>query len=362
MRTGLVWDERFSWHDAGRASSSPWSEPYPALDRPESKRRMFALLEASGLTGHLTRIAARPASEQELCAFHTPAYIEHIRSLSVAGGGDAGESASFGPNGFDIASLAVGGCIEAVGAVLDRRVDRAYALVRPCGHHAEPDRGRGFCLFGNIAIAVHHARATHGVGRIAVIDWDVHHGNGTQGAFYASSEVLTISLHQDRCYPVDSGLADERGDGPGRGFNINIPLPPGSGHAAYLAAFERVVIPAVDRFAPELIIVACGFDAGMSDPLGRMLCYSETFRLMTRHVVELAMKHSDGRLLFCHEGGYSPTYAPFCGLAVIEELAGQRTPVEDPLAGWYGNTGGQALQPHQEAIIASISETLIRNR
>ena len=224
MRTGIVWDERYAWHDAGRASSSPWAEPCPALDRPESKRRLFSLVEASGLSDHLVRIPARPASEEELGYFHTTSYIERIRELSEAGGGDAGEAATFGPNGFDIARLAAGGCLEAASAVLGGRVANAYALVRPCGHHAEPNRGRGFCLFGNIAIAIHHARRVHGVGRIAVVDWDVHHGNGTQDAFYESPDVLTISLHQDRYYPVDSGSPEERGEGPGHGFNINVPL------------------------------------------------------------------------------------------------------------------------------------------
>lgn len=362
MSVGIVWDERYAWHDAGRASSSPWAEPYPALDRPESKRRLFAVVEASGLMGDLVRIPARPASEEELCYFHTPDYIERIRTLSAAGGGDAGEAATFGTNGFDIARLAVGGCLEATTAILNGQVDKTYALVRPCGHHAEPDRGRGFCLFGNIAIAIRHAQAVHGVKRIAVIDWDVHHGNGTQEAFYDSPDVLTLSIHQDRNYPIDSGTIEERGQGPGYGFNINVPLPPGSGHGAYLAAFERIIVPAVDRFEPELIIVASGFDAAMSDPLGRMLCYSETYRSMTQHVNALATRHCDSRILICHEGGYSPTYVPFCGLAVLEELAGKRTPVEDPLAGWYARIGGQELQAHQDAIIGAISTRIVGNQ
>lgn len=240
--------------------------------------------------------------------------------------------------------------------MLSGRVDRTYALVRPCGHHAKPDRGRGFCLFGNIAIAIHHPRAVHGVKRIAVVDWDVHHGNGTQDAFYHSPDVLTLSVHQDRYYSVDSGGSEERGEGPGHGFNINVPLPLGCGHGAYVATFERIVVPAIDQFAPELIIVASGFDAGMSDPLGRMLCYSETYREMTRQVTALASKHCAGRLLICYEGGYSPTYVPFCGLAVLEELAGHRTAVEDPLATWYDRVEGQELQPHQEAAIDAIAE------
>jgi acetoin utilization deacetylase AcuC-like enzyme len=150
MTTGIVWDERFAWHDAGLASTSPWSEPYPALDRPETKRRIWSLLQASGLADRLVHVPARPASEQELLRIHTAEYIERVRSLAEAGGGDAGESARFAHNGYEIARLAAGGCLSAVDAVMHREVDNAYALVRPSGHHAERDRGRGFCIFQHV--------------------------------------------------------------------------------------------------------------------------------------------------------------------------------------------------------------------
>jgi len=347
MTTGFVWHEDYAWHDAGRASSNPWVEPYPALDRPESKRRLYSLLQTSGLYDKLRPIAARTATEEELLRFHTAEYVERIRALSAVDGGDAGESAHFGRGGFETASLAAGGCIEAADAVLTGRVDNAYALVRPCGHHAEAARGRGFCIFGNVVLAVQHARVVHGVERVAVIDWDVHHGNGTQAAFYSDPTVLTISLHQDRCYPIDSGGIEEIGEGAGRGYNLNLPLPPGSGHGAYIAAFDRIVMPAIRAFHPGLIVVAAGFDAAASDPLGRMLCHSDTYRQMTRRLKNAARDLCSGRLLICHEGGYSPTYAPFCGLAVLEELAGERTAVTDPLGAWYAAMGGQELQAHQ---------------
>jgi acetoin utilization deacetylase AcuC-like enzyme len=358
MATGFLWDERFAWHDAGRASQSPWAEPYPALDRPESKRRLRNLLEVSGLLQRLAPLAARPATETELLRFHSHAYLKRVRALSENGGGDAGESAVLGPGGYEIASLAAGGCIEAVDAVLRGEVDNAYALVRPAGHHAEPERGRGFCIFGNIAIAVHHAKAVRGIERVAVVDWDVHHGNGTQMAFYDDPTVLTVSLHQEHCYPVDSGGIEETGTGAGHGFNLNLPLPPGSGHGAYLAAFEQIVLPMLRAFRPELIMVACGLDAGINDPLGRMLCFSESFRCMTRHLKALAGEVCDGRLVLCHEGGYSPTYAPFCGLAVIEELSGERSEVVDPMAAWYARMGGQMLQPHQARLLERLARRI----
>ncbi len=351
MSTALVWDERFAWHDAGRASSHPWVEPYPALDRPESKRRLRNLVEASGLLRELLQVPARPASVDALCRVHTREYVERVRRLSESGGGDAGESAYLGPGGYHIARLAAGGCIEAVDAVLAGRAGNAYALVRPCGHHAEADRGRGFCIFANVVVAVQHARQVHGLERIAVVDWDVHHGNGTEQAFYDDPGVLTVSLHQDRCYPVDSGGLDDTGAGAGRGFNLNLPLPPGRGNGAWTAALERVVIPMLEVYEPELVIVAAGYDAAASDPLGRMLCHSGTYREMTRQVRDAAARLCGGRLVVCHEGGYSPTYAPFCGLAVIETLAGVRTPVEDPLLAWYAAMGGQALALHQELLL-----------
>jgi len=358
MGTALVWHERFAWHDSGRASNNLWAEPYPALDRPESKRRLYSLLQASGLAEKLVPITARQARREELLRVHSAKYVERIADLSEAGGGDAGENARFGPDGFLVASLAAGGCIAAVDAVLDERVQNAYALVRPCGHHAEAERGRGFCIFGNIAIAVRHAQMARSIGRVAVIDWDVHHGNGTQSVFYDDPTVLTISLHQERYYPPDTGGLDETGDGPGYGTNLNLPLPPGSGHSAYLAAMQRVVLPAVRSFRPDLILVACGYDAAASDPLGRMLCHSGTFGEMTRLVKAAATELCQGRLVLCHEGGYAPTYVPFCGLAVIEELSGMRTDVTDPMADWYAGIGGQDLQPHQAAALAQAERKL----
>jgi acetoin utilization deacetylase AcuC-like enzyme len=258
MTTGFVWHESYAWHDAGRASQNRWVEPHPALDRPETKRRLQSLVAASGLLDLLAPIPARVATREELVRFHTPTYVDRIAVLGAGDGGDAGESARFGPGGFELARLAVGGCLEAVDAVLEGRVDNAYALVRPCGHHAEADRGRGFCVFGNVALAVKHAQAMHGIERIAVVDWDVHHGNGTEDAFYEDPSVLTISLHQDACYPVERGRADDIGRGAGRGFNLNVPLPPGSGHGAYIEAFDRVVSPAIHAFDPQLIFVSAG--------------------------------------------------------------------------------------------------------
>ena len=354
-RTGLAWHELLMWHDTGHAAQwvSPGLtvEPDEHVESPAAKRRIRNLLEVSGVLAQLTPIEARTATVEELERFHTPAYVERIRTASEAGGGDAGESAPFGRGGFEIASLAAGACLAAVDAVLDGAVDNAYALVRPPGHHAEPERGAGSCIFGNVALAALHARETGGVGRVAIVDWDVHHGNGTQLAFWTDPTVLAVSVHQDSFYPPDSGHASETGEGAGAGTTVNVPLPPGSGAAAYEAAFERVVVPALRDFEPELVLVASGLDACAIDPQGRMLLHSEAYRHLTRTIARAAAALCDGRLVLCHEGGYSPAYAPFCALAIVEELAGVDSGVADPFLPVFEGMAGQELAPHQEAAI-----------
>ena len=353
--TGLVAHERYFWHDAGSgagfSSDSQYAQPDHHPESPDSKRRLLALLEVSGLADRLTRIAPRLAARHELEYFHTPRYIDLVERLSAGGGGSVGDSATVGPGGFDIARLSAGGCIVALDAVVTGRVQNAYALVRPPGHHAEPDQGRGYCVFGNAVIAIRHAQRVHGVGRIAVVDWDVHHGNGTELAFLEDPSVLTISVHQDRCYPVDAGGLEVTGTGRAAHANLNMPLPPGSGHGAYVSAFERAVIPALARFRPELIVITSGLDASAMDPLGRMMCTSDTYRALTRQLLEVAEHTAQGRIVATHEGGYSNAYVPFCGLAVIETLAGIRTDAADPYLEELMQMGGQALLPHQAAAI-----------
>jgi acetoin utilization deacetylase AcuC-like enzyme len=355
--TGLVAHERYFWHDtgsgAGFSSTNQYMQPDVHPESPSTKRRLLALLEVSGLADRLTRIKPRPAEMHELRYFHTERYIHSVRELSASNGGALGDSVTIGPGSYEIALLAAGGCLAATEAVLAGRVRNAYALVRPPGHHAEADAGRGYCVFGNLVLAVRHAQRAHGVGRVAVVDWDVHHGNGTESAFIEDPTVLAISIHQDRCYPIDQGDLDVTGRGKAAGTNLNIPLPPGSGHGAYLAAFDRVVLPALHRFRPELIVVASGLDANAMDPLGRMLCTSETYRAMAARIAAAARELCSGRLLATHEGGYSNAYVPFCGLPVLEELSGIRTDVVDPYLEELMQMGGQALQPHQAAVIES---------
>jgi acetoin utilization deacetylase AcuC-like enzyme len=354
-RVGLVWDERSMWHDPGAGGAieraGGWVEPgEPLAESPATKRRLKNLIDASGMAGHLVALAPRAATEEELLRFHTPEHVELVRTLSDANGGSVGFDAWAGRGSYEIAKLAAGGTITAIDAVLDDRADAVYALVRPCGHHAMAHAGAGFCLFNNVVIGTMHARAARGLGRVAIVDWDVHHGNGTQDAFWDDPDVLTISLHQEG-WLLPSGGVEETGGAGAQGANVNVPLPAGSGDGAYRDAFERVVLPALHAFGPELLVIASGFDASGFDPLGRQLLHSGSFRWMTRLVAEAADELCDGRLVLSHEGGYSAAVVPFCGLAVLEELTGHRTEVDDPFAARLRGFPGQELEPHQRAAV-----------
>lgn len=336
--SAFFYDELSLWHSAGlHALTLPvggWVQPPAAAghaESPETKRRFKSLLDVSGLTRHLQVRSAPSATQEDLLRVHTPGYLQRFKAMSDAGGGELGPNAPIGPGSYEIARLSAGLAMAAVDAVLSGEVDNAYSLSRPPGHHCLADSAMGFCFLANIAIAIEAAKARSGLGKVAVIDWDVHHGNGTQSIFEERDDVLTISLHQDGCFPPGYSGETDRGRNAGSGANINIPLPPGSGHEAYLYAMERIVIPALERFEPELIMVACGYDANAVDPLARMLLHSDSFRQMTRSVRKAAEQLCQGRLVLVHEGGYSEAYVPFCGLATVEELAGVRTEVIDPM-------------------------------
>jgi len=363
VTTGLVWHERMMWHDTGHGAaelpSGGWLEPERHPEHPGTKRRLKNLLDATGLSASLVPLEPRPVTIAELCRVHDEAYVERIRQLSQGRGGDAGGETPFGNGSFEIACLAAGGTIAAVDAVLDGRVANAYALVRPPGHHALPGSGMGFCIFANVAVAVRHAQVTRGVGRVAVVDWDVHHGNGTQAAFWEDGSVLALSLHQDGLYPLGSGSLDEIGAGDGLGTTLNVPLPAGSGAGAYVAAIEQVVVPALDAYEPELVVIASGFDAGALDPLGRMILPAAAFGEMTRRVRDAVSRLCAGRLVASHEGGYSAGHVPFCGLATIEALSGLSAGIDDPFA-YLGSVPGQELQPHQAAAVAAAARLVGR--
>jgi acetoin utilization deacetylase AcuC-like enzyme len=353
-RTGFVWQERFMWHFTGPAAGSYQVrgdlQPGVHVENAETKRKLKNLLDAYEVTSQLQAIPFGEATDADLQRFHTPEYVARVQQLSDQAGGDAGEYAPVGRGSAEIARLGVGGTTAAIAAVASGEVDNAYALVRPPGHHAERDQGRGFCIFNNIGLGILSALDAMLVDRVAVLDWDVHHGNGTQQAFYERADVLTISLHQDMLYPSDSGQTEEMGESAGEGFNINVPLPAGSGGGAYLAAMDQIVLPALHAFKPTMIVVASGYDAGYFDPMSHMLLLANHFRQFTQSVMKAANELCGGRLVINHEGGYSDFYVPLCGLAVIEELSGIATPVRDPYAATE-SVANQELMPHQQEYI-----------
>ncbi len=341
-KTGFFHDERCFWHTGGQyALTLPVGGPMGGFvqplaagglpENPETKRRLKNLLEVSGLLAELQVQSAPSASEEDLLRVHPQSYVTAFREMSENGGGELGLRTPFGRGGFDLASLSAGLASAALNAVLCGEVDNAYALSRPPGHHCLPDWPNGFCLLANIAIAIEAAQAQSMAKRVVVLDWDVHHGNGTEAIYYERDDVLTISIHQEYNYPLDTGDIEDRGKGAGLGKNINIPLPPGPGHNSYLEAMEKIVLPAIHAHAPDVIIVACGYDAAAVDPLSRMSCSADTYRQMTRQVMDAAQSLCAGKLLMVHEGGYSEAYVPFCGHAVIEELTGTGITLDDPL-------------------------------
>jgi acetoin utilization deacetylase AcuC-like enzyme len=332
--TGFVFDERFLGHDTGvlttvmmrDGSFTLAPEPHPSSVFITQRIKQF--LDGSGLTAQMLPIAARAATEDELTTYHTREYIDGIRALSEGVGlikglwGEAEIDTPLSRGSFEAALYAAGGAMNAIGAVLDGKVRNVYALLRPPGHHALKNRAIGFCIFANAAIAAHYARRVYGLERIMIVDWDVHHGNGTQDAFYQDSKVLFVSLHQHNWYPKLSGELEQVGSGAGAGYTVNIPLPAGTGDRGYCAAFEQLVVPLGLQFRPQLIIISAGQDANWLDPLAQMMMTMAGFRKLSESLVGLAEEVCAGRLVMLQEGGYSAAYVPYCTVAAVEPLLG----------------------------------------
>jgi acetoin utilization deacetylase AcuC-like enzyme len=326
MSTGFCWDERCLAHENGSMILDErvqgWLEVVHA-ERPERMTRTRQVLERSGVLERLEPVAAREAAIADLELVHPRSMIDAIRAACE--GPELvwiGPEARAGPGSWEPALVVVGAMLECVDAVLDGRLRNAYVCLRPPGHHSWTDTPMGFCLFNAIAIGARHAQRRRGLGRVAIVDWDVHHGNGTHDIFYLDPSVLFVSVHQDGLYPAGYGRLDQAGAGQGEGAVVNVPLPAGSGDAGYLDAFERVIAPALRAFAPELVLVSAGQDAAAADPLGRMSVTTEGFRALAAGVCEVAEEVCDGRLVAYQEGGYSLDHLPLCTLAIVEALAG----------------------------------------
>ncbi len=268
-------------------------------ERPERLEAARAAIERSELS--FAPVEPRPATDEELERVHDPKFIKWLRTL----GGEQGyidADTYVGPESVAVAELAAGGTVAMVDALIDGPNKRGVALVRPPGHHARPDHAMGFCLLNNVAIAAAHARA-RGLSRVAIVDWDVHHGNGTQDAFVSDPSVLYVSTHQFPFYP-GTGAALETGEGEGKGFTVNVPLTAGGGDGIYRAAFERVILPVLEEYAPELILVSAGFDASARDPLAEMTLSADAFGWMARSLRTIADRTAQGRIALVLEGGY----------------------------------------------------------
>ena len=325
MTVALVYDERMLAHDNGSMLLDERAQGW--LDVPHAENaariaRAYQVLERSGALDALERVPARAATEDDLRLVHTAGHVEAIRAACE---GDrvvvVGPGARAGPASWEPALLSAGAALAGVDWALEGPDRRAYVLARPPGHHASADEAMGFCLFNNVAIAARRAQRRHELERVAIVDWDVHHGNGTETLLAEDPSVLFVSLHQDDLYPKDRGRVEDPG--------VNVPLPAGAGDAAYLDAMRRVVAPALRDFAPELVLLSSGQDAGAADTHGRMSLTADGFRALTQELLAAA---GGVPVVAVQEGGYSVDHMPFCLLATVEALAGLEPSLpSDPL-------------------------------
>ena len=307
MSVALITHPACLGHDCGRF--------HPEC--PDRLRAVLAALEGEAFAT-LLRESAPQATEEQLARAHPVDYVRAILAIRPAPGGSVQLDAdtAMGASSAEAALRAAGGAVMAVDAVMEGWARAAFAAVRPPGHHAEPGRPMGFCLFNNAAIAAHHGRARWGLRRVAVVDFDVHHGNGTQAMFEADGDLFYGSSHQSPCYP-GTGAREERGCADNI---VNVPLPPGADGAAFRAAWSGAILPALDRFAPELLIVSAGFDAHRADPLAQLRLDVEDFAWITRELMTIAERHAGGRIVSVLEGGYDLDALAASAAAHVREL------------------------------------------
>ncbi len=293
-RTGFFYDALFLEHDTG--------DGHP--ERPARLRAIVENLRSEPLWEELKHSAAKDCDPRWLAEIHPPSYISAIENACKSDRRSLDSDTIICKRSFEVARRAVGSVVNACRMVVLGELDNAFCAVRPPGHHAEPERAMGFCLFNNVAVAAGYLQSQHNIERVSIIDWDVHHGNGTHAAFYSDATVHYTSLHQHPLYP-GTGFENETGEGEGEGFTLNIPLAGNSGDSEYMSCFADKVVPAIREFDPEFIIISSGFDAHLRDPLAGMNVTELGFRGMTKYALELARECCDGNLVSVLEGGYN---------------------------------------------------------
>lgn len=283
-----------------------WHKVTPG--HPERPERLIAIDQAvrtAGLMERMLLIAPEPADETQLQWIHSPEYVQSVRQICQRGGGMLDEDTPVCPESYEIAMLSSGALLRVCDAVMQGKIRRGFSAARPPGHHALPDRAMGFCLFANVAIAAKYLQKKYGLNRIAIFDFDVHHGNGTQACFESDPSVLFISMHQDpRTLWPGSGFEEEMGVGVGKGFTVNLPLMPGADDSVYLRTVDERVLPRVEEFKPEILLLSSGFDAHIDDPLANMRVSSAGFGKITERLCALAERCCQGRVISALEGGY----------------------------------------------------------
>ena len=292
--TGFVYDDIFMKHEV--MAGHP--------ERPERLAAILGMLDETGLSKELRRVAPREATLDDLCRVHEAYYVDFVRKAvechqRVLDMGDT----CVGPHSYTAALMAAGAVLAATDAVVAGEIQNAFCAVRPPGHHAEAAQAMGFCVFNNVAISARYAQAVHNLKKILIVDWDVHHGNGTQHTFDDDDTVLYVSTHQFPHYP-GTGAASETGHGPGAGFTLNIPLRAGSGDEEFAKAFNEIIVPRADAFKPDLVLISAGFDAHGNDPLSGLELTSSCYGELTRIVKGIAERHAGGKLVSVLEGGY----------------------------------------------------------
>ena len=320
MKIGLVYDPIYLEHDTS------------GKDVETGKRltETMSILEDAHLTDKLLILPPRPALEKELMRVHSKDHIQRMENLSKAGGGWIDDVTVISPASYKVALYAAGGVIRGLEAVIEGEVEKAFALVRPPGHHATSKGAMGFCLFNNVAIAAKHAMIKYGLDRILIVDYDVHHGNGTQDIFYDNPGVLFFSIHQSPpCYP-GSGFIEEIGTGAGTGTTVNVPLVPESGDLEYMRVFNEILIPIARRFKPQVILVSAGYDPHWTHKTSQIRVSISGFSWMVNVLKGLADELCDGRIIFALEGGYNITALAYSVKATLEKLMGH-TEITDPL-------------------------------